>query len=231
MNDTLQIILDAINSHNLNEIDIVQKVDAFYNNAWNKLIFIITIGFTIVGVIVPLFIQWLQKKSMKASEELLKKEIETRTVEIKENITTELLQSIDDKFKEYEKEIKITRASGIAKASFSEGKYNLEKNNYDRALGDFINSAYSCIESNDHRTLQDVVKSILDNCLPFLSIEEIEDLKISKSGDLNLFLEHLTDKDDRGVFQTIIGKIRVKITKLPKSIKDKPSEQSKKIEE
>lgn len=231
MSDTLQIILDAINSNNLNEVDIVQKIDAFYNNAWNKLIFIITVGFTIVGVIIPLFIQWLQKKTLKTSEELLKKEIETRTIEIEKNITTKLLQSIEEKFKAYEKEIKITRATGKAKTSFAEGKYNLEKNDYDRALGDFIISAYACIESDDHKTLQDIVKNILDNCLPFLSKEEIEDLKIAKNGDLSLFLEHLTEKDDRGIFHTIIGEIRVKMTKLPKSIKDKPSEQSKKTED
>lgn len=231
MEDTLQIILDAINSQNLKCIDIVQKIDSFYNNAWNKLIFIITVGFTIVGVIVPLFIQWLQKKSLKASEELLKKEINTQILKIKESITSELTQLIDLKFKEYEKEISITRASGKAKASYSEGKYNLEKNNYDRALGEFISSAYACLESDDHRTLQDVVKSILNDCLPFLSKEEIEDLKIAENGDLSLFLEHLSEKDDRGIFQAMIGEIRVKLTKIPKSIKDKPSEKSKKAEE
>lgn len=230
MEDTLQIILDAINSYNMNEVDIVQKIDSFYNNAWNKLILVITIGFTIVGVIVPLFIQWLQKKTLKTSEELLKKEIETRTIKIEKSIQTKMLELINEKFLNYEKEIRITKASGKAKTSFAEGKYNIEKNEYNRALGDFISSAYACIESDDHKTLQDIVKNILDNCLPNLSKEEIEDLKIAKNGDLNLFLEHLTDKDDRGVFQTIIGEIRVKMTKIPKLIKDKPSEQSKKTE-
>tara|TARA_R110001583_G_C5584277_1_gene403160 strand:- start:160 stop:855 length:696 start_codon:yes stop_codon:yes gene_type:complete len=228
MTDSLQLILDAINANNLNDLEIIDKIDSFYNNAWNKLIFIITIGFAIVGVIIPIFIQWLQKNTLKTSEELLKIEIENKTAEIEKEITTKLLLSIDQKFKEYEKEIVITRASGKAKAYFSEGKYNLEKNEYDRALADFINSGYACTKSNDHKTLQDIIKYILENCLPYLSQEEINDLKIANNGDLVQFLDHLTEVDDRDVFQTNIGAIRVKITKLPKSIKDKPSEQSKK---
>jgi hypothetical protein len=229
MDETLQKVLNAINSNTMDAVDIVQKIDTFYNNAWNKLIFLITVGFTIVGVIVPLFIQWLQKRSLKASEELLKKEIEARTLKIKKEITDDLLKSIDEKFKEYENEIKITRASGKAKTSLAEAKYNLEKNNYPRALGDFITSAYACIASSEHRTLQDIIKYILGDCLPYLSQEEIEDLKIAKSCDLNLFLDFLTKKDDRGIFHTSIGEIRVLMTKLPKSKSDKKSEQSKKV--
>lgn len=227
MTDTLNTIIGAIQAQSNNAIDLIQKVDTFYNNAWNKLIFVITIGFAIVGIIVPLFLQWLQKRTLKASEELLKKEIGEKTKEIKDKITDELLIKIDEKFKVYEKEIKITRATGKAKASLAEGKYNLEKNDYKRALSDFINASYGSIECDDYKTLQDVVKYILNNCLPYLSKEEIDDLKVAKDADLNLFLDYLTEKDDRGTFQTIIGEIRVRITKLPKTIKEKPEEQSK----
>lgn len=227
MGDTLKTVLETLKANSDNATDLIQKVDNFYNNAWNKLVFIISIGFTVVGIIVPLFIQWLQKKSLKASEDLLKKEIGDKTKEIKDNISNELLGKIDEKFKVYDKEIKMTRALGKAKTFFAEGKYNLEKNEYKRALSDFINSSYSCLECEDYKTLQDVVKYILNNCLPNLSREEIDDLKVAKDGDLISLLDYLSEKDDRATFQTIIGEIRVKITKIPKTIKEKPDEESK----
>lgn len=227
MIDTLTTIVEAIQQNQNIGFDLIQKVDTFYNNAWTKLIYVITIGMTVVGIIIPLYVHWRQKKALKASEDVLKKEISDKTAAIKGTISSELMSLIDEKFKEYEKEIKMTRASGKADTFFAQAKYNFEKNDHRRALSDLINASYACIECGNHKTLQDVVKYILTNCLPYLSIEEIKDLEVAKEADLNLFLGYLTDKDDRGTFSETIGEIRVKITKLPKLIKDKPEEQSK----
>ena len=115
MNDTLAVFLEAIQKNQIQSIDLVQKVDDFYNNAWTKLIIVISVGFTVVGIIVPLFIQWFQKRSLQASENLLKKEISDNAKKIKEELLAELITKIDDKYKVYEKEIKVTRASANAK--------------------------------------------------------------------------------------------------------------------
>lgn len=227
MNDTLAILLEAIQNNQDQGLDIVQKVDQFYNNAWTKLIIIISVGFTIVGIIVPLFIQWLQKKSLQASEVLLKKEIAENVKKIKEEISSELLIKIDEKFKGYEKEIRITRASANAKLFLAEGRVKLSMNYYDKALSDLISASINCIESENYPILSDALKLITTDCLPNLSWEEINDLKTRNYCDLNQFLEDLTKMDDKYYFREMIGEIKVTISKLPKAIKDKPAEKSK----
>lgn len=231
MNNTLIYLLDNIQNNQEQSIDLIYKIDSFYNNAWNKLVIIITIVFTIVGVIIPIFIQWLQKKSLKTSEELLKREIKDKTDSVREELKRELIIEIEAKFENYKNEIKITRASANAKLYLAEGKVKLSMNYYDKALNDFVTASLNCIESNNYPTLSDALKIISEDCLPYLSIEEIDDLKTRYNCDFDLFIADLTKHDDRLYFREIIGEMRVKMSKLPRTIREKPEEQSKKAQQ
>lgn len=221
MIDTLKTIVETIQANADKSVDLIDKVDNFYNNAWNKLILFGSVLFAVVGILVPLFIQFYQKRVLKLGENELKNKLKTE-------ITKELLETIKKEFEENQKQIKILNASANAKILFSQAKFSLEKNSYSGALGELVSASYFCMECNDYKTLQNILDYILNNCLPSLSIEEIDDLKTASVCDLNLFLDDLTKKDDRAMFQTKIGDIKVKLTKLPKKIKDKPEEQSKK---
>ena len=55
-------------------LDVLNKVDAFYNSAWNMLIIYTTILLALVGVILPILISWWQNRVLKFREESLKKE-------------------------------------------------------------------------------------------------------------------------------------------------------------
>jgi LPS O-antigen subunit length determinant protein (WzzB/FepE family) len=73
MSDTLKTIVKTVEKTTDNSIDLINKVDSFYNSAWDKLIIVGSIAFAIIGILVPYVIQWYQKKTLKISEELLKK--------------------------------------------------------------------------------------------------------------------------------------------------------------
>ncbi len=82
MNDSLKVLAQSIDNTSKDIIDLVTKVDSFYNNAWQKLIIVGTVAFAIIGIALPLIIQWYQKKALSLSEELLKKEIESQVQQI-----------------------------------------------------------------------------------------------------------------------------------------------------
>ncbi len=227
MTDNLIAIIQAIQAQSTNVIDLIQKIDAFYNNAWNKLIIIGSVALGIVGLIVPLFIQLYQRRTLKLSEKLLMQELGSQNIKTKNETIVELSKKIEEKFGEYENKIKIMSASANAKIYLTQGKLELEKNYYSPALSYFVACAYSCIECNDHQNLQVALKSILNECLPHLSVEEINDIKVSKESDIDYFLSHLKEKDDIGYYSSIIQDIKLKITKLPKTVKEKPQEQPK----
>ena len=230
MKDTLQHITNKAMSLS-QEIDLVQKVDAFYNSAWNKLIIFGSIAFAIVGILVPVVIQWYQRRTMKLSEELMKKEISDSIARIKKEIIKDVTVKVEQKFEQYERQIKEANESANAKIFFAQGKFNLEKGFFPVALNEFISASYSCIECSDYQTLQKLLQTISNECLPYLSIEEINDLKVAEVTDLGSFLTDVSNADDKSIFQEVIGEIKVKMTKIPKTIKDKPSEKVKKQEE
>ena len=74
-------------------MDLLNKMDIFYNNSWTRLIWVVTISFAIIGVFVPILVQWYQKRELKLSEDKLKKDIHTEfekaLLELKEKIEKE----------------------------------------------------------------------------------------------------------------------------------------------
>ena len=102
----------------------------------------------------------------------------------------------------------------------------MSKEYFSSAFSDYITSAQDYMLCEDFTNLQTVLKTILDDCLPALSKEEIEDLKISQNCDLLTFLDELSQKEDKGTFRKIIGDIRLKLSKLPEKIIDKPKGQT-----
>ncbi|MCL2683240.1 MAG: hypothetical protein FWE63_07160 [Bacteroidales bacterium] len=223
MTDTLTTITGIIESRSYDGIDLINKVDAFYNNAWGKLIIFGTIVFTLVGLIVPWSIQRYQNKLLKLSEESLKKDIKDQTDKIKGEIFDELSKKVEEKIKEYDVKIDELKAEMNATAFHLQGNTFLEKGSYKNALGDFIIAARDYLKCNDYLNLQGVLSEI-SVCLSKLSIEEIEELKIINS-DIGLLIEKLEEKNNNGALTQIIRDIKLEVQKASKRIKEKPQEE------
>jgi hypothetical protein len=224
MTDTLKTLIKVIESKSSDSIDLLNKVDSFYNSAWDKLILIGTLSFAVVGIVVPFVIQWYQKKTLKLSEDLLKKEIENQTIKIKEEIIQELNQKLEEKINEYEEKINVLNASTNAKAFHIQGNIQIEKGFHQLALADYVTAAFDYLICDDYQNLQTVLNSISTNCIAEISIEEIEDLKTMTGSDIFSLIEELEKKNNNGALTRIIRDIRMKLQKAPKTIKDKPEE-------
>ncbi len=218
--DTLKIANEALKKATLESLDVLEKVDAFYNNAWAKLLLFGSILFAIVGIFVPIALQWYQRRTMQMSETHVREKI-------KAELSAELLASIVEKFQANEKQIKALISSANSKILFSQAKFSLEKNSHKGALAELVTAGYSAIDCDDYRGLQDILDYMLKSCLPNLSGEEISDLKTAGVCDFTLFLDDLAKKDDRAMFQAKIGDIKVKLSKLPRTLAEKPDQKPK----
>ncbi|MCO6176065.1 hypothetical protein NHF50_13520 [Flavobacterium sp. NRK F10] len=177
MSDTLRTTIKTIAQTTENGIELINKVDSFYNSAWDKLILVGTVAFGVIGILVPFVIQWYQKKTLKISEELMKKELENQALTLKAELLDHININIKKEIKIFEEKIEKLNASTNAKAFHLQGNGQLANGYKAGALSDYIISADNYIICEDYNNLQTVLRLILEDCLPSLSLEEIEDLK------------------------------------------------------
>jgi len=214
MTDTLQTIVNTVQQSSNESIDLIYKVDAFYNSAWNKLIYGISILFGLVGIIVPIIIQRYQKKTLKISGELLNKNIETQTSKIKAEILKEINKDFESKTEEL-------NAFIVASTFHLQGNSQIDNKTYSGALSDYIIAATNYIKCNNYINLQIVMNIILEACLPHLSLDEINDLKEIENHDLYSLLVLLDTSDEAGVFKEVIRNIRLSLRELSKTNNEK----------
>ena len=215
--DTLNTVIKTSQELGVNSLDILEKVDYFYNSAWNKLILI---G-GIIGIVVPLLFHWYQKKVLVLSENKLKAEIKSETSKIEERIEESIQSELEEKIKDYEKKIELLNASFNAKVFHLQANSSFEKGNYQSALANYITASFNYLKSDDFSNLQITLSAISDSCLQHLSSEEINDIKISHNENLDKLLEELGEKDNDGTLTQQIRSIKLKLSKLPQKKDEK----------
>jgi hypothetical protein len=154
----------------------LSNINAFYESAWNKLIFVISILFIILGVLVPIIVQILQnwsnkrekinqEKDMKEHFKLLKEEFIENT---KTEIETDLLTKLSGKFDELE----IAQNRNLGHTFFIQGNmYN--QSNPNMALGNYILAITRYIAGKDEMNLQRVFNAY-DECIIRINLDELK---------------------------------------------------------
>ena len=85
-------------------LDVVKAVDAFYHNAWVKLVFVFGFFGFLIGVVMPFIIQRIQSSSFDKTEKRLKDEIEQIKNKTQESIQEEV-KALRSTFNEIQKNI------------------------------------------------------------------------------------------------------------------------------
>ena len=151
---------------------------------------------------------------------MLKKEIEQIDRNIKKEIIDELNATMEKRLQEYEKRINEFNESTNAKAFHLQGNLQREKEQFQSALGDYMVAANSYYNCDDFQNLQTTLR-LIDECISDLALEEINDLKIISNHDLDSLLSKMQEGDEKGMLTHLVRDIRLKLSKLPKTIKDK----------
>ena len=100
-------------------LDVVKTVDAFYQDAWLKLIGVLVFFGALIGVVMPLIIQRIQSSSFDKTEKRLKDEIEQIKNETQGSIQEEV-KALTSKFDEIQKnmEKRLDEETRLTRAEF-----------------------------------------------------------------------------------------------------------------
>jgi len=214
----------------ISNIDIstfLNMVDTFYNNAWNRLVLYGALIIVIVGIVLPIVLQWVsrrvqQSKNIEMENKL--KEALTNIINIKsDNIEKKNKNILDNYFKEKEKETKNMLALLEGKISFSIGLnyHNLgmqmvDEKKYSDAILYYIAAGNNYIDAKEETQLKIILGNIENACLNIQEIKDQFEVKEIKKS-LDNFISKLEEKFPDNRYSLEIIKIKKNIFKVSKN--------------
>jgi RNAse (barnase) inhibitor barstar len=129
-------------------------IKAYYEQTWNNLVWLLGIAFGVIGVLMPLFIQWIQsmnnKKQMQELDNSLKKLFDSRVDELNKRFS---VMQIDLFF--IQGCMYVTQGNLLMKTE--NGEYTVTK-----ILHSFLYAAYCFLMSEREENLRAVIKTLID---------------------------------------------------------------------
>ena len=180
---------------------LLNMVDTFYNNAWNRLIMLLAI----VGVAWPLIIKVYSDYRIKAKEEKLEKRLSEKIQNLNEKNLELLNKKSDANIEKIDKSISEKlenidmRLNAVKGFSYHiQGNLSYGKKQYRSALEDYFYAFNLYFKGKDELNLQRILQCI-KNCYAvvedLLLLEEVENQHFNLIEKLNEINENLRYKD------------------------------------
>jgi hypothetical protein len=227
----LEIKIDSLNqSSTLKQIqfelsekqDIITQVNDFYDSAWLKLIIVISI----LGIIVPIIVQYLQRKNLKDLTESIRKQMndtfESKVNELKDFNVREM-QLITQEFKsnislvEQQNENLLTELD--ASTFYLQGKASINSDNYNLAIQSFIKSAHLWSQTKRPEKVK-VIFVNLASCLKKINKKSYGDAidkrltKSSLSMNLDEYIEYFDMNENKDLFEKELNVVKSEIKRI-----------------
>ena len=158
-------------------IEILDKLNSFYSTGFGNLLLYTGILFALIGVVVPLIIQYIQNRNFRHDALEAKKEAREIVESVAKNLLPELVKSqVTEAIKKANDSIEFA----VAGVYFLQGKMQLKDGDHANACISYAWSADHGFAGNDELAPLRAINLIRDDCLPklnkshFQSEKEIE---------------------------------------------------------
>ncbi|MDO6745584.1 hypothetical protein Q4553_13525 [Tenacibaculum soleae] len=217
-NSTLKQIQFELNEKQ----DIISQVNDFYDSAWLKLIIVISV----LGIIVPIIVQFLQRKNLNDLTESIRKQMndsfESKLKELKEFNEREMnliTQEFKNNINLVEKQNENLLTELDASTFYLQGRAAVNSKNNSLAIQSFLKSAH--LWSRTRRPERAKVMLVnLTSCLKNIkkksSVENINKQLIdsSLSMTLNEYIEYFENNENIDLFKTEFNLFKKEIERI-----------------
>lgn len=189
-------------------IEILEKVDAFYNSAWNKLIIAASVLIAVIGIVIPILINWWQSRTLKIREEAIRAEFSIQLKKYKKQIRKEMEErskkELDKLTGKIDRKIAFTEAGTF----FIQANNFFSQNRFKRALHSYLIAAKNIICSDTLTNISKTNDRIVET-LKKVHKKDLEDLETAyENNSIPNYLNELKERDTDGVFIDIIIEIK-----------------------
>lgn len=215
MPDSLRHIVDTLILKQNENYELLNKVDSFYQSAWSKLLLVGSFSLAIIGIIVPLIIQWYQRKIVIENINLLKNEMKSEFMQETEKQRITMDKLFQDKMNKIEEKIVRLKKSSSAQTLHIQGVHEFKQKQFPSAVKDFIRAAQLYSETKDDLNLKTILEALVESCQAGLKKEDISTLEQKGVQFEKLFEQLKTSKNV--LLQEQILKLKSAFEKLKNS--------------
>jgi hypothetical protein len=216
------------------ELEVLEKVHAFYNDAFSQLV-TYTLGLMgFVGIIIPFVSNWLQSRTLRAEKENLEEKIRLGIAEAREELEkanqeqaektalklkVSLESTLASKTKEIDEKIYCLEA-----ATFHiQGNAILARHHFALAACNFCDASINYLLGKDEGNAQRTLNLLVHDCFPEVNKEDYEKEYLGLEEKLKSLLNTLESNDENGRYRdtivTIKGELRESQSRMPKAKK------------
>lgn len=217
MIDSLQKVHDTLYIKTIEQYELIDRVNSFYNSAWEKLILFGSIAIAIIGIAFPVILELLKKRQYRIDKQDLIKNLKEDLDNTIDILSKETEKNINTKLSKVDNQLKLIEQKSKAGIYFMQGRLSIDSGNRFQALPNFLTSLKSSMLCNDVANIISALQIIRVECLPFLSLEALDILKGTYNMDIDSFLSEITSFDKTGVFSFEISQIKIILKKMPKT--------------
>lgn len=229
MSDTIvKIIHDTIyvasKGNQVSPIELLEKIDNFYNESWVTLLWVLAAGLGVVGILFPFIQQRRQERQNDINIDKLNKEFKIELVATKdelklkfrkevENIRTELEKTINDEIENLvSTKINPPLSGAIASVYYVDAVRLIDNEEYEGAFENLLSAANSFLmanQKNNTRLMVNEISSIIDH------LDDVDFFQIQIDRDISL-KNMITGL--RKEFESEEGEIKDSIAKISERI-------------
>lgn len=178
-------IATNIDVQTINGLEVVKQVSEFYSSSFNQLLIVGSVLAALIGIVLPLLIQFYQSREMRIQTGRLKSELDAESAKLLDVVKAELHKELDAKFAEEKKTIvealeknTATIEKRLMKAEGNvyhiQGNGNLVRGKLHEACNDFCKAIELYCKSGNGSDMARLLKAITAQILPTLTKNDLE---------------------------------------------------------
>ncbi|MBE9491220.1 MAG: hypothetical protein IMY67_13055 [Bacteroidetes bacterium] len=214
-------------------LQILEKVNAFYSDAFNHLLYTMSGMIALVGLVVPLIFTFYQNRKLKVEKESLERYVVGIKYELKNSIQEkikseienekemlgaaleqskkELDKAIEKNKKEIDEEIHIAKGSSL----FLQGNNLYDKYEYNEAAESYIYAIEHFIDGKDESNLQRALDNLTNRVFPEMDKSVLEDFPKIQS-DIEGIVKGLNKLNENRRYTDVISDLEKTINQVLK---------------